>query len=237
MNKVLLGMILSVVIVSSIIGISAAPSDKAKDAIATHVTNDNAYRVLQVFDIKSVEKGSQITQANAVFTLADHIGDDCVLILNESHLNKDEISEHFVCAMSNVIPLEIKGVHALQTKLNSEKFAIEIQSENGLVDISSSDIELDISYTSPTYYAQIENGIVTSVIVADQNFVDSLAGQWVLSDNLAGVGYSYDGIIFTAPQPYPSWNLINNVWTSPIISPGSNYTWDEGTLSWVKFNG
>jgi hypothetical protein len=221
MNKVLLGMILSVVIVSSIIGISAAPSDKAKDAIATHVTNDNAYRVLQVFDIKSVEKGSQITQANAVFTLADHIGDDCVLILNESHLNKDEISEHFVCAMSNVIPLEIKGV----------------QSENGLVDISSSDIELDISYTSPTYYAQIENGIVTSVIVADQNFVDSLAGQWVLSDNLAGVGYSYDGIIFTAPQPYPSWNLINNVWTSPIISPGSNYTWDEGTLSWVKFNG
>jgi hypothetical protein len=48
------------------------------------------------------------------------------------------------------------------------------------------------------YFAQIENNIVTQVIVARQDFVDALGGTWVetaidgsLRKNYAGIGYSY----------------------------------------------
>lgn len=49
------------------------------------------------------------------------------------------------------------------------------------------------------YFAQIENNIVTQVIVARQDFVDALDGTWVettidgsLRKNYAGKGYAYD---------------------------------------------
>jgi len=236
MNKVFLGMIMSVAVISSIIGVDAV---SPKDVIAAHVTNDNAYRVLQVFDIKSVEKGSQIQSVNAVFTLTESIGDECVLVLNEPHLNKDEISDSFICGATNEVPLKINGVHALQSKLNSGNFNIEIYSDNGLVNILSSDIELDISYIAPSYFAKVDNGIVINIILSNQTFIDSQDGVWVSSDKLVGVGFTYDEVndVFTAPQPYPSWNLINNIWKSPNPSPGENYIWNESSLSWVDYNG
>jgi len=74
------------------------------------------------------------------------------------------------------------------------------------------------------HYAKVTNGIVTRVIVAEQDFIDSyidnIAGQWVqtsyntyggvhanggtpLRKNYAGVGMTYDAgrDAFIAPKP------------------------------------
>lgn len=91
------------------------------------------------------------------------------------------------------------------------------------------------------HFAKVENGKVTQVIVADQEFIDSGAvgspSQWVqtsyntrggvhygqdgqpdggvaLRANYAGIGYSYDYIndVFIPPKPFPSWTLNNTTW-------------------------
>jgi hypothetical protein len=58
-----------------------------------------------------------------------------------------------------------------------------------------------------------------------------------INKNYAGIGYSWDGIGFAAPQPYPSWTLNPDtyLWEAPVPYPtdGGNYTWDEATQSWV----
>ena len=92
-----------------------------------------------------------------------------------------------------------------------------------------------------SHFAQVSNGIVTQVIVAEQDFIDSgvvgLPSEWIqtsyntnggihygvdgqpdggvaLRGNYAGEGYIYDIIndVFYAPQPYPSWILNNTTW-------------------------
>jgi hypothetical protein len=111
------------------------------------------------------------------------------------------------------------------------------------------------------HYAKIENGLVTQVIVAEQDFIDSgaVGTGWVqtsynthgnqhpenrpLRGNYAGIGYTYDQTndVFYAPQPYPSWVLNQStwLWESPTPYPTDNkrYFWDEATLSWVENNG
>ncbi len=58
--------------------------------------------------------------------------------------------------------------------------------------------------------------------------------------NYAGVGYTYDAQrdAFIAPQPFPSWSLLEEScqWTAPVQCPndGKIYTWDETVLSWVE---
>ena len=114
------------------------------------------------------------------------------------------------------------------------------------------------------HFAKVENGIVTDVIVADQDFINTGAlgdpanfvqtsyntrggvhygqdgqpdGKDQLNYNYAGVGYSWDGTGFAAPQPYPSWTLnpATYLWEAPVAYPidGGTYTWDEATQSWV----
>ena len=237
MQRMLIAVIMGIVIISGVIGISAAPPPNAQEKIVQHVTNDNAVRALQVFDISQVEKGSQITNTNAIFSLSSNVGDDCVLLLNEPHLNKDEISDPFVCAVENIIPLKIIGIHALQSKLNSENFNIEIKyiTSGDILNIPSNDITLDISYLTPTYFALVENGIVVNVIVADQNFIDSLNGQWIeTTGKRASIGDIYDGGTFAPIQPYPSWVLIDGTWTPPTPQPPGFYHWNEETLTWVN---
>ena len=109
-----------------------------------------------------------------------------------------------------------------------------------------------------SHFAQVENGIVTQVIVAEQDVIDSgLFGTgWVqtsyntrgnqhpegrpLRGNYAGIGYIYDQVndVFYAPQPYPSWTLNTTSWTwgSPVPYPtdGEAYFWDEANLTWSK---
>jgi hypothetical protein len=91
-------------------------------------------------------------------------------------------------------------------------------------------------------YAQIQNGIVTNLIVADQSFIDTfMTGTWIQSDT-AGIGYNYNSAnnVFYPQQPYPSWTLNTSTstwtWTPPTPMPtdGGLYNWDESTLSWIS---
>jgi hypothetical protein len=107
------------------------------------------------------------------------------------------------------------------------------------------------------HYAKVEDGVVTQVIVADGPdwCEQNLGGQWVqtsyntlggvhsggkfpIHKNYAGIGYTFDGVGFAAPQPYESWTLDTDtyVWTAPTPMPtdGKSYAWDEPTLSWVE---
>jgi hypothetical protein len=65
-------------------------------------------------------------------------------------------------------------------------------------------------------------------------------GSPAFRKNYAGIGYSFDGIGFFAPQPYPSWtlNLETYLWEAPVPYPADGkefeYVWDEATLSWVE---
>jgi hypothetical protein len=107
------------------------------------------------------------------------------------------------------------------------------------------------------HFAKIEEGLVTEVIVAEQEYIDSLENpsQWIqtsyntrggqhllngtpLRKNYAGIGYTYNSEkdAFIAPQPYPSWVLDEEscVWKSPIPYPDSNdaYGWNEENQTW-----
>jgi hypothetical protein len=112
-----------------------------------------------------------------------------------------------------------------------------------------------------SHFAKVENGIVTSVIVIEQDVLNTgLWGDpalWVqtsyntfggqhrlggtpMRKNYAGLGYTYDSErdAFYAPQPYPSWILDEDtcLWQPPALMPndGKIYTWDEESLSWKE---
>jgi hypothetical protein len=55
--------------------------------------------------------------------------------------------------------------------------------------------------------------------------------------NFAGIGYTWDGVGFIPPKPYPSWvmNSFSYLWEAPVPYPtdGRIYVWDEPTTSWV----
>ena len=109
-----------------------------------------------------------------------------------------------------------------------------------------------------SHFAKIENEIVVQVIVADQSFIDSLAGEeWIqtsyntrggihsqggipIRKNYAGIGYSYDSNrdAFIAPKPFNSWvlNEATCLWEAPVMKPvdGKHYGWNEDNLSWEE---
>ena len=110
-----------------------------------------------------------------------------------------------------------------------------------------------------SHFAKVENGIVTQVIVAGQDVIDSgLVGTgWVqtsyntyggqhpegrpLRKNYAGIGYIYDAgrDAFIPPQQFSSWTLNETtcLWESPTPMPvveGKSFTWDEPTTSWIE---
>lgn len=106
------------------------------------------------------------------------------------------------------------------------------------------------------HYAQIDaNNIVTQVIVAEQDFIDSGAvgdpARWIqtsyntfggihrlggtpLRKNYAGIGYTYDAArdAFIAPKPFASWILDETScqWQAPVPMPS-----DAGTGDPLKF--
>jgi len=114
-----------------------------------------------------------------------------------------------------------------------------------------------------SHFAKVENGVVTHVIVAEQDFIDTgLAGDpslWVqtsyntyggehrlggipLRKNYAGLGYMYDSErdAFIPPKPYPSWILDDNscLWSAPVAmpepTPGIFHTWNEEIQNWEE---
>jgi hypothetical protein len=106
------------------------------------------------------------------------------------------------------------------------------------------------------HFAKVVDGIVDQVIVADTKewCQANLGGEWVqtsynthanqhpegrpLHKNYAGIGYTWDGTGFAAPQLYPSWTLNAETyqWDAPTPMPidDKRYQWDEATLSWVE---
>jgi len=101
------------------------------------------------------------------------------------------------------------------------------------------------------YFAHInENSVVTTVIVATQEFINTGAEgdpvNWIETSidgsfrkQYAGIGYTYDAEadVFISPQPYPSWVLDSNYdWVAPVPYPndGKCYEWDESIINWVE---
>lgn len=100
-----------------------------------------------------------------------------------------------------------------------------------------------------SHFAEVKDGVVTQVIVAEQDFIDTLdnLSEWVqtsyntrggkhynpetneedsgtpLRKNYAGIGYIYDANrdAFYEPQPYPSWSLNETTcwWEPPVAYP------------------
>lgn len=108
-----------------------------------------------------------------------------------------------------------------------------------------------------SHFAKVVDGVVEQVIVADNKewCQANLGGTWVqtsynthanqhpegraLHKNYAGIGYTFDGTGFAAPQPYASWikDADTYVWNAPTPMPvqeGKMFKWDEPTLSWVE---
>lgn len=109
-----------------------------------------------------------------------------------------------------------------------------------------------------SHFAHITNGVVDQVIVIDQETLNTgnwgNPAEWVqtsyrthggqhpegrpLHMNYAGLGYTWDGVGFAAPQPFPSWNkdATTYLWNAPVAMPtdGKMYNWDEATTSWVE---
>jgi len=109
------------------------------------------------------------------------------------------------------------------------------------------------------HFAKVKNGIVTNVIVAEQEFIDNLveveAGTWVqtsynthggvhrlggtpLRKNYAGIGFTYDQDkdAFIPPKEYPSWTLNETtcLWEPPVAYPTDDkqYFWNEENQTW-----
>jgi hypothetical protein len=112
------------------------------------------------------------------------------------------------------------------------------------------------------HFAKVENGVVTSVIVIDQETLNT--GHWgdpalwvqtsyntqggvhsqggtPLRKNYAGIGYSYDAgrDAFIPPKPFASWVLNETTcnWSAPVAMPtteGKRYVWRESDTSWVE---
>ncbi len=102
-----------------------------------------------------------------------------------------------------------------------------------------------------SHFAKVENGVVTAITVAEQDFINSgLVGDsflWVQTSyngtfrkNYATVGGTYDLTrdAFIAPQQYSSWTLDETTckWVCPIEIPteADHYTWDEETTNWKE---
>ena len=100
-----------------------------------------------------------------------------------------------------------------------------------------------------SYFAKLENGIVTKVIVAEveffDTFVDDTPGQWLetkedgsIRKNHAGIGFTYDATrdAFYGPQPYSSWTLDESTcqWVCPVTYPVDDkvYNWNETDQAW-----
>jgi len=107
------------------------------------------------------------------------------------------------------------------------------------------------------HFAQVKNGIVQQVNVAEQDFINTLsdAADWIqtsyntrggvhygadgkpdggvaLRGNYAGIGYTYDSQndVFYPPRPYPESTLNTTTWTWSTI-PITGY--DDETKNYI----
>ena len=114
-----------------------------------------------------------------------------------------------------------------------------------------------------SHFAKVENGIITQVIVAEQDFINTgLVGEpntWIqtsyntranvhyspttgepddgvaLRGNYAGIGYVYDSAndVFYTPKPYESWHIDANTW---VWKAPVDMPTEGGPYIWVEAN-
>ena len=111
------------------------------------------------------------------------------------------------------------------------------------------------------HFARVENGIVTQVIVAEQDFIDCgaagdpsswiqtsyntfggihLTGGTPLRKNFAGIGFTFDEErnAFIPVKPFPSWILSEQtcLYDPPFPMPcdGKRYKWNEQETIWKE---
>ena len=117
-----------------------------------------------------------------------------------------------------------------------------------------------------SHFAKINNNspaLVMKIIVAEQDYIDTLDGNWVqcsyntasgvhklggtpFRKNYPGTGDIFDPVrdAFYAPKPFASYILNDNtcMWEAPLVYPDDdkNYKWDEdvyqgdNTKGWVE---
>lgn len=94
-------------------------------------------------------------------------------------------------------------------------------------------------------YAFIKDGIVTNIVVFDDQDTDLINSfkeihdldDIILATNNTEINGEYDGNKFWPVKPYPSWikNEESNHWHPPVTMPEYNlnkYVWNEDTMSW-----
>jgi hypothetical protein len=110
-----------------------------------------------------------------------------------------------------------------------------------------------------SHYAQVKNGQVQQVIVAEADVIATFADaeDWIqtsyntrrnthllggtaLRGNYAGTGYTYDSTndVFYPPQPFASWQLNTTTWSwsapQPHPADGGRWDWNEQQQQWVS---
>jgi hypothetical protein len=110
-----------------------------------------------------------------------------------------------------------------------------------------------------SHFAKVTNGVVEEVIVAEQDFINTLEDKdsWIqtsynthggvhalggtpLRKNYAFIGCTYDSNLdaFIPIKPYASWIFDPQtcLWSAPVAMPqdGKLYFWDESLLNWVE---
>jgi len=104
-----------------------------------------------------------------------------------------------------------------------------LDQNNIVTEVIAGKDETDLSHDWEQYYGAFRNQVCKRT---------SYHGN--IRKNYAGIGYTYDAQrdAFIAPQPFPSWTLVETTfkWTAPVAMPtdGKLYSWDEATLAWIE---
>lgn len=97
-------------------------------------------------------------------------------------------------------------------------------------------------------WAVMQGGVVTNVIVADEDAAEILAlilseaDEFILVTDATGPALIGGDVLndhFRSAQTYPSWLWDDESWSwvapTPYPEDGNGYTWDEDTLAWIPF--
>ena len=108
------------------------------------------------------------------------------------------------------------------------------------------------------HFARVNGNVVGQVIVAEQEYIDTLNGEWVQTSyntregvhigggtpfrgNFAGTGMIWDADkdAFYWPAPHDNWVLNETTWVfeppvaKPTSSPSGYWAWDQDSNAWV----
>lgn len=227
-----------------IIGFSVSAYAVSDHANYRAINNNPEYASLDVLDIQPIPKGSQIDSAEITLFMNPKTSPTCKIYLEDDNLSRVDISKEFNCQGTNIIQLNKNGIHALQSLLYQDSYKIAVGFPSDLKRTLFSVTEININYHSPQTFAKIENGIVTNVIVSNQDFINSVGGQWEETDpdykgKFAGIGDTWDSQKqkFIPPRPFDSWSLDeNDKWIPPVLQTDELTIWNETSKTWELDN-